>query len=872
MRIGVGILAGTLVPALLGAEAFTHRLDAVRQLTFKPAKAAYLALVPEIRASGDKAALSRVCLELARLHQAVNEDTQALALLSEGARAARDAKIPKDEAKHEQLIGLIAFQRGDFETSFQAFDRALGLFDKLKDYENAASVELRMAQIHFEDGRYLEALRACQSARGRAQHASGNAWAEESSRHARVVEAALYKQLGKPEKAIEILQEVQAEPGKIKPRQQAEITLQLGELHRRMGEPEKAAELLLRASNQFERLHGYEQQLSALLELGSTQAAQLNKFEQAGPTFERAQRIADFSGKRREQVYSRLARGEAYYLDGYDDEAENYWRQAQWVARDAGAIDGAWRALHGLGRIAERRAELNTALRLYQQAVDLLESPRARLEPPIGGPPFLPKRREAYDSLIGLLLASRDDDSVNDRVLDLMERQHAAANAEWLLASRRPETRALRAQLRMLSASRLRVRFQEGKQTDLELDRIAAEYARVQPEFGGSPVVTIENLQSKLLSDAAIVIYWMAQSQLGYLWITEDASGRRVRSLSDDDRARIQQMLYEASRPNSVNLQRLATEVGALLADFDLPARVRKLILVPDSALSGLPWELLAVKGKPLLDSYQISYLPSAAAFLRPSRSRRSGFPWTTQAMLIAGPAGFVSPGAWNLLPQDEEWMRKAYTAAELNTIPTLLAGRSEVLMGAQARVSSWRDPRRIPLLHVATQAVADRESPWRSRLLVASEGGQAGLEYVYLPDLRQMDLAHIDLATLPVAAGDQARSFGDALIAAGARAAVTPLWHVDEKPAGEFMAAFYSNLGQGMSKAAALSAAKRAMKANPAYTHPAYWAGFVLTGDGFDPLPRVYSWAAMMTMAAGCFVLGGLALSWLRPKRQRHS
>jgi CHAT domain-containing protein len=64
----------------------------------------------------------------------------------------------------------------------------------------------------------------------------------------------------------------------------------------------------------------------------------------------------------------------------------------------------------------------------------------------------------------------------------------------------------------------------------------------------------------------------------------------------------------------------------------------------------------------------------------------------------------------------------------------------------------------------------------------------------------------------------------------AGSPSVLASLWSVDDDATQKLMIAFYTHLNDGLGKAEALRAAQIDIRQQ--YSHPYYWAGFVLTGD----------------------------------------
>lgn len=88
-------------------------------------------------------------------------------------------------------------------------------------------------------------------------------------------------------------------------------------------------------------------------------------------------------------------------------------------------------------------------------------------------------------------------------------------------------------------------------------------------------------------------------------------------------------------------------------------------------------------------------------------------------------------------------------------------------------------------------------------------------------------------LSGCETAKGNKRSALGIAGIAAqgGARSTVATLWRVDDKSTAMLMKEFYKELKDGKTKTEALSLAQLSLLSNPDYSHPYYWAGFLLIG-----------------------------------------
>jgi CHAT domain-containing protein len=75
--------------------------------------------------------------------------------------------------------------------------------------------------------------------------------------------------------------------------------------------------------------------------------------------------------------------------------------------------------------------------------------------------------------------------------------------------------------------------------------------------------------------------------------------------------------------------------------------------------------------------------------------------------------------------------------------------------------------------------------------------------------------------------------------LTAGARSVLVSLWEVEDRATAELMRRFYRGLlREQLPPAAALRAAQTALRREPGWDSPYFWAGFVLQGD-WQPFRR---------------------------------
>jgi CHAT domain-containing protein/Tfp pilus assembly protein PilF len=145
-------------------------------------------------------------------------------------------------------------------------------------------------------------------------------------------------------------------------------------------------------------------------------------------------------------------------------------------------------------------------------------------------------------------------------------------------------------------------------------------------------------------------------------------------------------------------------------------------------------------------------------------------------------------------------------------------------------------------IVHFATHAVSDSDHPERSGLVLSlfDRRGQPQNGFLSLQQIYGLNLP-ADLVVLSACETALGREIGgEGLVGlvrgfmyAGATRVIASLWSVDDEVTANLMAHFYHNLElEGLSPAAALRAAQVAVRKEPKWRAPYYWAGFQLQGE----------------------------------------
>ena len=471
-----------------------------------------------------------------------------------------------------------------------------------------------------------------------------------------------------------------------------------------------------------------------------------------------------------------------------------------------------WLADHLRGRLAEMRADTTTARRLYQHAVDEVESLRGAVRPAPWRAALLEDRIAPYRALVRLL---RDQGDVG---------------AAWRVA------RAAKARTFVESLTAPDIPPMLSPDSGPGSDAVPASW-RAAPAWGPAPP---SRLGDFLRDDERLIDFFLDGSEVTAFVLSRQrlvARTLRLGEAEDLRAARWPGRPVEADAAVTAAWRRVMTRIGASLFEplaADL-AGARHLLIVPAGPLNGIPFAAVEARGRRMIDQYEISVLPAAEALL--SRGRRAA---GSGALVLGDPAsgGTRLPAA----------AREAQAVAAI-------AGADRALLGEAATESTFRSlAPAADRIHVAAHGRIDRLAPARTYLALAAGGGSDGR--LEAGEVAGMDLA----ATLVVLSGcgtgvdggmargdapaDEREGLPRAFLQAGAGAVVASLWEMDDAASAAFVPRLYK-AARSRGPAAVLADVQRDLEAGrirgedgAPLDHPYYWAGLQAWGAGLAPTP----------------------------------
>ncbi len=569
-----------------------------------------------------------------------------------------------------------------------------------------------------------------------------------------------------------------------------------------------------------------------------------------------------------------------------------------------------------------RRAEPRAAVIRADQAILRIEAMRTRVASPNLRATFLASVRQAYELRIDLemdLHALAPEDGHALRALELSERSHARSlldlvrkDTDWRGASRVAEDGHL--QRRYLAVQRrldakadrqlLLLRgphdAEEARRLEIEISTALSELESLESQLQRSEPGRLAVQRPKalnglevqrLLDDNTVLLEFSLGDRRSFVWRIEPGCIRPYelppRARLERDVRHVYASLSSPSSGSRLEDQSAIRDLSrVLLAPLVEPpcsassgVEPQRLVIVSDGALNLLPFAALQLPspdtmqegltqgpGKPLVEDFEISYLPSASvlAALRRSAARRR--PPPLQVAVMADPVFDLQDPRWQALAQGDRvaieapavmasrsdrgappipFERLPASRREAQAIATIASPESSwIALDFEANRQSVFSPQLgdYRIVHFATHGWVDTRNPALSGLALSQidQGGQPLEGLLRLHDISRLPL-NADLVVLSGCQtalgreilGEGLIGLGRGFMSAGAQRVAASLWRVQDRATAELMGHFYRNmLRDGETPAAALRAAQRTIRQQRRWRHPYYWAAFVVQGD----------------------------------------
>ena len=248
--------------------------------------------------------------------------------------------------------------------------------------------------------------------------------------------------------------------------------------------------------------------------------------------------------------------------------------------------------------------------------------------------------------------------------------------------------------------------------------------------------------------------------------------------------------------------------------------KIDTLVFVPDGALRTIPMAALYDGEHFLVEKYAIANTPGLT--LMESNQLNAGKSRLIINGLSEGVQGFAP---LNFVPEEVKHLNGLYGG------PQLL--NSQFI---QKNVDQEFGPdKSYSIVHIASHGHFASNAKDTFVLTYDSKLHLDDIERMIRPSqMRDQPVELLTLSACETAAGDDRAALGLAGIAvkAGARSAFATLWFVNDQASSMLVGDFYTNLHGGMPKAKALQKAQVKLLGDARYSHPCYWAPYIIIGN----------------------------------------
>jgi CHAT domain-containing protein/uncharacterized protein HemY len=637
--------------------------------------------------------------------------------------------------------------------------------------------------------------------------------------------------------------------------------ISLGEVHKRLGQYEKALEYFKEGMKVLKE-RGYKyQQGNGLISLGKLYLS-MNQPDEAITYFNSALEIGKETGALETiwNAHSRL--GSALEQKGEYQKAFDHYESA---------IETVEKIRSQIPLPDQKSSFLENKLNVYERAINLLarrnDKDRA----------FEYAERGKARAFLELLVESKAhvEEGIEQALLETKRRLEAT------LSDRQRRLSADLIRTAGPSGSVTRAAKQEELQQaqrefDEENEKLQREIRRRNPKYADLYYPQPINLAQvqKLLDDDSVLMEYTVGEKSAFLFAITNKEYQLYR-LGNTDRLHAQvkglRDLIMKTEPIEQVLGNYAGEYAGLAYKLyrmlvgpaeKLLVNKKRLIIVPDGVLVYLPFEALLL-GKRVRDAdfaqlpylikkYSIHYVPSATVLSTLKAPREKTTVKQKEFLAFADPV-------YNEGKQKADDVRGSFTRGvvrgklgrlihsgpEARAIAKVFPpGESKLFLRPKAseeNVKTGVNLQEYKKILFSAHGLLNEEKPQFSAIVLTPGNGSQEDGFLQVHEIfnLKMNAELVVLSACQTALGKQVRGEGligltRAFMYAGTPSVVASLWKVSDTSTSVLMPRFFRKLHttRGVDKADALQQAKRWMIQSGQYSHPFYWAAFVLIGE----------------------------------------
>jgi CHAT domain-containing protein/tetratricopeptide (TPR) repeat protein len=443
-----------------------------------------------------------------------------------------------------------------------------------------------------------------------------------------------------------------------------------------------------------------------------------------------------------------------------------------------------------------------------------------------------------------------------NKQLDTIERSRIQASA--MDANEAVKNQLDRERLNLLS---------QYQQLEIRIRSSSPNYANLkQPQ-----PIELKQLKEQILDADTVLLQYSLGEQKSFVWVITQESQAIYelpsRQIIEDAAKNYYGLVSNVGELNLVN-ESAKKLSDIILAPINDRLTKKRIVIVGDSTLLYTSFQSLPLadfnskKLKNLVEGYEIINLPSSStiSILRENIANKKAAP--KSIAIFADPIfnfndeRIKKNNSNNRSIEESDLDRETRindtdldrligTRKEAETIAKLFPTNNRKVyldFDANRTNATSKDLSQYKILHFATHGLLNSENPELSGIVMSlfDINGKSVNGYLRLNDIFNLSL-NADLVVLSACETGLGKEVkGEGLIGltrgfmyAGASRLVVSLWSVDDEATAELMSRFYTKMSQeNISPQVALRKAQLEIQQIPKWSHPFFWAGFVIQGE----------------------------------------
>ncbi|MDZ8226913.1 tetratricopeptide repeat protein [Nostoc sp. ChiVER01] len=830
-------------------------------------------------------------IALGDVYQKKQEFQKAIELTQQALKIAKEINNIQLEVEALEKLSAASIEKGDYQQALEYSQQVLLIAEKTKNFKIKIDVLNIQRQIYTKQGNYKKTLELFQEALSIAKQ-NIDPYSEWSS----LIEMGLfYKTLGDEQKSTEYLQQALTLAQKIKNPQREGISLFIiAYSYFGKNQPQKIIEYANRGVAILPKTKEITVEIMGNLVLGLGYGELKNEqkaMEAAQAGLELARKSKNPSYEKDVLTFI----GHLQRRFAKKQEAIQTYNQALAIKIQAKAVGADSGIYAGLGRTFAELNQPNEAIKNYQEAVQRIEVVRSKVQEItpdlqksffhtiVDFDGFTPAK--VYRQYADLLLKQGRTAEATPiiEILKYLEAQEYFGQTRGIDSTLNDKQIALGKELSQLETIPREKRGNKQQQRIVELRKMQENLIKEYGEFVKSPEVAkrIEELRQltggknldpdeqarslqdnlkRLQQDAVIIYPLVLKERLELVLLTPYAPPvRRTVAVSEAELNKtIEDFRRDLQSPGTnvkVNANKLYQWLIQPLEVDLAEAKTKTIIFAPDGKLRYIPLAALHDSNQWLIERFNINNITALSLMDLNTK------PQTKREILAAAFTDINRNVTVRLGKETAKFRGLRYAGKEVDEITATISGSTK-LLDNQFNKDIVYQMNDYSVVHLATHAAFVDGKPEES-VIVLGDG-----KYVTLRDVKDWNLPNVDLVVLSACEtglggfgdGKEILGFGYRMQQIGAKAAIASLWKVDDPSTSQLMQLFYKNLAtEKMTKSEALRQAQLSLingnnsstnperrgievnigtssrneKPQSGYSHPYYWAPFILIGNG---------------------------------------